>query len=151
MISMSKEIKNTIRFGWAGWSALGVWAVAAAGVVYWGLLLVAPKTWPVLGLSSPEVLKGQSTPAVTQALGGVSSAQQASVPVVAQYKLLGVIAAGSGQGSALISWDGQPPKAFRVGQVVHDGLKLVSLTPRQARLQSSGQALVLELPESRNP
>jgi general secretion pathway protein C len=64
---------------------------------------------------------------------------------------LGVIASGTGQGSALIALDGQPPKAFRVGQDVSDGLKLVFLTPRQARLQSSGQALVLDLPASATP
>jgi general secretion pathway protein C len=88
---------------------------------------------------------------VAKALGDAAAVPQAPAQNAAQYKLLGVIASGTGQGSALIAVDGQPPKAFRVGQDVNDGLKLVSLTPRQARLQSSGQALVLDLPSSGNP
>ena len=148
---MPKVFTPMNRFGWPGLLAALVWAAAAAGVMYWGLLLAAPKTLPVLGLSSPPVLQGQSTPAVVKALGGATAAAQAPTPISTQYKLLGVIASGTGQGSALIAVDGQPPKAFRVGQDVNDGLKLVSLTPRQAHLQSSGQALVLDLPVSYNP
>ena len=142
---------NTYRFSWPGLLAALVWAAAAAGVMYWGLLLAAPKTLPVLGLSSPPVLQGQSTPAVAKALGGATAAAQAPALISTQYKLLGVIASGTGQGSALIAVDDQPPKAFRVGQDVTEGLKLVSLTPRQARLQSSGQALVLDLPATGHP
>ena len=148
---MPKVINFTNQLGWSGLSALGVWAATAAGVVYWGFLLNAPPALPIMGLSSPPVLQGQSTPAVVKALGGATAAAQAPAPISTQYKLLGVIASGTGQGSALIAVDGQPPKAFRVGQDVNDGLKLVSLTPRQARLQSSGQALVLDLPATGHP
>jgi general secretion pathway protein C len=88
---------------------------------------------------------------VAKALGGVTLAAQAPALISTQYKLLGVIASGTGQGSALIAVDDQSPKAFRVGQDVTEGLKLVSLTPRQARLQSSGQALVLDLPATGHP
>jgi general secretion pathway protein C len=148
---MPKVFTPMNRFGWPGLLAAAVWAAAAAGVMYWGLLLTAPAALPVVGLASPPVLQGQSTPSVAKALGGATAAAQAPAPVRSQYKLLGVIASGTGQGSALIAVDGQPPKAFRVGQDVNDGLKLVSLTPRQARLQSTGQALVLDLPASGNP
>ena len=148
---MSKVINLTKQLRWSGLTAIGVWAVAAAGGVYWGFLLTAPTARPVMGLSSPAVSLGQSNPAVVKALGGGASALQMPAAPSAQYKLLGVIASGTGQGSALIAVDGQPPKAFRVGQDVNDGLKLVSLTPSQARLQSSGQALVLDLPASGHP
>ena len=89
---------------------------------------------------------------MARALGIAAAAPQAALSSSsAQYQLLGVIASSKGQGSALIAVDGQAPKAFRVGQDVSKGLKLVSLTPRQARLESSGQALVLDLPEYGNP
>ena len=148
---MPKVFSPLNRFGWPGLLAAAVWAAAAAGVMYWGLLLTAPAALPVVGLASPPDLQGQSTPAVAKALGGGASALQIPAAPSAQYKLLGVIASDTGQGSALIAVDGQPPKAFRVGQDVNDGLKLVSLTPSQARLQSSGQALVLDLPASGHP
>ena len=148
---MPKVINFTNQLGLSGLSAFGVWAATAAGVVYWGFLLTAPPALPIMGLSSTPVLQSQSTPAVAKALGGATAAPQAPALISTQYKLLGVIASGTGQGSALIAVDDQPPKAFRVGQDVTEGLKLVSLTPRQARLQSSGQALVLDLPATGHP
>jgi general secretion pathway protein C len=142
---MSKVSINVNRLAWPGLLAALVWAAAAAGVVYWVLLLTAPKALPVMGLSSLPGVQSQSTPAVAKALGDAGAAPQAPAPNSTQYKLLGVIASGTGQGSALIAVDGQPPKAFRVGQDVTEGLKLLSVTPKQARLQSVGQPLVLEL------
>jgi general secretion pathway protein C len=59
--------------------------------------------------------------------------------------LLGVIASASGQGSALIAIDGQPPRAFRMGQIVQDGWQLQSLTPKQARLSKGSSVNLLEL------
>lgn len=150
---MSKDSTSLNRFGWPGLLSALVWAAAAASVVYWVLLLMAPKSVPVVGLTSSPAVQSQSTPSVAKALGDAATVSQAPIQNSAQYKLLGVIASGTGQGSALIALDGQPPKAFRVGQDVNDGLKLVSLTPRQARLRSSDQALVLvlDLPASGTP
>jgi general secretion pathway protein C len=84
-------------------------------------------------------------------LGHATSLPQAPAPSSVQYQLVGVIASTTGQGSALIAVDGQPPRAFRVGQEVSEGVKLVSLAPKQARLQSNGQDMVLELPSSVTP
>lgn len=148
---MHKVFSPMNRFGLPGLLVALVWAAAAAGVMYWGLLLAAPKTLPVLGLSSPPVAQGQSTPAVAKALGGATAAAQAPAVISKQYKLMGVIASTTGQGSALIAVDGLPPKAFRVGQEVSEGVKLVSLKPKQARLKSNGQDSVLELPAQSDP
>ena len=149
---MPKVSFNTNRSGWPGWLAALMWAVAAAGAVYWGLLLAAPQAVPVMGLSSAQGVQSQPTPAVARALGVAAAAPQAAPSAnSARYQLLGVIASSKGQGSALIAVDGQAPKAYRVGQEVSEGLKLVSLTPRQARLESSGQALVLDLPANAVP
>ena len=66
-----------------------------------------------------------------------------------QFQLLGVIAGGSGAGSALISVGGQPPKAFKVGQTLTDGVVLQRLKARQAELGSAANGPVLwtlELP-----
>jgi general secretion pathway protein C len=72
-------------------------------------------------------------------------------PASSQFKLMGVIASPTGQGSALIATDGQAPKAYRAGQTVQDGWTLVSLTPRQARLKSANAQVTLDLPVSDKP
>ena len=89
---------------------------------------------------------------MARALGQIAAQEAPKAQTNSQFKLLGVIASSSGQGSALIATDdGQPPKAYRVGQAVQDGLTLVALTTRQARLQSSGAEVLLELPDPDKP
>ena len=89
---------------------------------------------------------------MAKALGQASSVAT-STPATnsTAFKLIGVIASGSGKGSALIAVDGQPAKAYRVGQTVQDDLTLVSLTGRQARLKSPTAELLLELPAQIQP
>jgi general secretion pathway protein C len=88
---------------------------------------------------------------MAKALGVQAALPQLPTQNSAQYKLMGVIASITGQGSALIAVDGLPPKAFRVGQDVNQGVQLVSLTPKQARLKINGQELVLDLPSTTAP
>ena len=89
---------------------------------------------------------------MAKALGQAASSAANDAPQTSStYKLMGVIASASGQGSALIATDGQPPKAYRVGQTVQDGWTLVSLTARQARLKSSSAEVLLELPPADKP
>ena len=145
------QINTTNRFGWPSALAALIWAAVAGGVVYWGLLLTAPAALPVVGLASAPMASFQSLPTVAKALGHATSVPQAPTPSSSQFKLLGVIASTKGLGSALIAVDGQPPKAYRVGQEVSEGVKLVSLAPKQARLKSNGQDLLLELPVPNNP
>lgn len=67
-----------------------------------------------------------------------------------RFQLWGLVASASGRGSALISVDGQPPQAFRVGQSVTEGLVLQSLGPKQAQLGSSAKGaafITLSLPD----
>jgi len=145
------QINTTNRFGWPSALAALTWAMAAGGLVYWGLLLTAPAALPVVGLASDPMAPSQSVPTVAKVLGHATSVPQAITPSSVQYQLVGVIASTTGQGSALIAVGGQPPKAYRVGQEVSEGVKLVSLAPKQARLKSNGQDLLLELPVQNNP
>ncbi len=130
---------------WPGAITAGLWAAAAASMFYWGVQLTVPQTRPVLTL--PEVAaesRGDSAAFMAHALGHATSVRVS--PVSNPFKLLGVLASASGQGSALISVDGLPPRPYRVGQTVHEGWTLLSLTSKQAKLQSSGTELVLDLP-----
>lgn len=144
-----------LRFSERALMALGttvVWSLAAASVAFWALHW--PKAEPTLPLSAAVAAVrpvdmyapmskalGQSTSATTGPASAASSA----------HKLLGVIVNAAGQGSALIASDGQPPKAYRVGQRIQDGLTLVSLTARQARLKSSSTEMLLDLPSLDKP
>lgn len=69
-------------------------------------------------------------------------------------QLLGVIAGQSGQGSALLSIDGQAPKPYRVGQTVSEGWVLQRLDTRRAQLGATmtGPTLRdLQLPAVQTP
>jgi general secretion pathway protein C len=145
------QINTTNRFGWPSALAALTWAMAAGGVMYWGLLLTAPAALPVVGLSSAPMASSQSMSTVAKVLGHAKSVPQATTPSSVQYQLVGVIASTKGQGSALIAVGVLPPKAFRVGQEVSEGVKMISLAPKQARLKSNGQDMVLELPISATP
>jgi general secretion pathway protein C len=128
-----------------------VWFLAAGGAVVWAL------KFPVLtaGMSVPVVQEpaAQSDAKfsidVARSLGHRTTSPNAALAADLRFQLLGVIAGGSGGGSALISVGGLPPKAFRVGQTVTDGVVLQRLQARRAELgaSSSGPAQwTLELP-----
>ena len=51
-----------------------------------------------------------------------------------RYALLGVAAAGTARGAALIAVDAAPPRPFRLGAEVTAGLVLQSVSPEQVRL-----------------
>jgi general secretion pathway protein C len=121
-----------------------VWLAAVGGLTYWALQwqrATAPVVTAVATNPQPTALTWTHA---AKALGH-------SDPVVErkqvdhQFKIWGVIAAASGQGSALISTDGQPPKAYKVGQTLEGGWQLQSLTPKQARLIKGPSFVTLEL------
>jgi general secretion pathway protein C len=97
------------------------------------------------------------SPHVAVALGApkLANTQNAnqSLAVEHQWALLGVVANASGQGSALLAIDGQPPKAFLPGQSIAPGWVLHSVGHRLARLAPSLQdtpTVTLELPKAGN-
>lgn len=132
---------------------LAIWAAAGASAVYWVLRVTAPAT----GASAPVVATPPTAPdtqAVARALGaqtgGSVAGSAVQVPASTRLALVGVLAGlNSGGGAALIAADGQPPQAFRVGAVVHEGLVLQNVHARTARLGKSvdGPAVItLEMP-----
>lgn len=110
-----------------------VWCAAALSAGYWVL------QWPAGPgrTGTPQTPMGEvaepSAAGLSRALGATPVAA-ASAPEAGRLQLLGVIAGSTGQGSALIATDGQPPKAYRVGQTVAEGLVLQSLSPQRAQL-----------------
>ena len=80
---------------------------------------------------------------MARALGVQAPAPEVSIAQSSRFQLWGVVAGASGQGSALIAVDGQPPRAFRVGQTVTEGVVLQGLGPKQAQLGATVQGAPL--------
>lgn len=128
----------------------GLWALAAASIVFWGLRLAAPSD----AIAPPAVAKAQPDPdpaAVAQMLGAVSAqpAAVATPEAASRFSLLGVVADADLQGAALIAVDGKPPRPFKVGATVAEGYVLQSVSTRAATLGASvngSPVLTLRLP-----
>jgi general secretion pathway protein C len=124
-----------------------VWLAAVGGLTYWAL------QWPRASAPLVTAVAVNAQPS-TANWSHAAKALGHSDPVVErqqvdhQFKIWGVIAAASGQGSALISTDGQPPKAYKVGQAIEGGWQLQSLTPKQARLAKGHVLVLLELSDT---
>lgn len=129
----------------ARWLSFVVWALVAGSLAYWGLALgargpQAPAQLRPADTSSPaqgdwaRLLAPAAEPAVEQTSGGAS-----------RYQLLGIVAPGAahdGEGLALVSIEGAPPRAVRIGQVLEGELRLLGVSRREARF---GQAGVVSL------
>ncbi len=133
----------------------GVWALAAASAVFWGLKLSSggpSGPAPASALREP----GPVDPAVVARLLGhtagaapATAAAPAAPPLSSRFNLLGVVADRSQQGAALIAVEGRAARPYRVGSLVGEGLVLQSVQPRRAVLAASmdGPPVVtLELP-----
>jgi len=128
-----------------------------------GLLLALSVGYWVLHWPSREV--GRELPApsasndavlakaddVARFLGAVAAPMGNAVAVDAasRIRLTGIIASPRGQGIALLSIDGKPPKPYRVGSTLEEGLVLQSVEARRVALSSDAKGPVrmrLELP-----
>jgi general secretion pathway protein C len=137
--------------------AFVVWALVAGSVMFWGLrLLVTSQAMPAHAVSV-----GDSTTAagdVTRLLGttpkevAVTAAAAPVSELSTRFKLTGVMSpkstSNTGQGVALISVDGKPPRAFGVGSRIDGDLRLQAVSLRTASIGSGpGKApVVLEMP-----
>lgn len=152
------QVRHTPSKSWApAVCALGLGALAAYGAVSWflqfqslsGPASLAPVAQTINGSTTLAVDTGR----VAQALGAPVASDVAGGNVANtahQWNLLGVVAGASGKGSALLSVDGQAPKAFLPGQSVAPGWVLHSVGHRSARLAPEGQdtaSVTLELPK----
>jgi general secretion pathway protein C len=130
-------------------------ALAAASAAYWGLKTLGPSAPAAATALSATWASPVSPKALALALGGGLAAQAETTPAAAsRYALVGVVAARSHGGAALISIDGQEAKPVRVGALVDGGLVLESVTGRRAVLSSGRDSgadkVTLELPPLNN-
>lgn len=142
----------------ATWTVRGatfaLWALAAASSAYWALKLGGP-TPPA---QAPVTARGFATVdagAIARLLGGTPAAANGGAPAAApslasRLQLLGVVAGErSGAGAALIAVDGKPPRPYRLGSAIEEGVVLQSVHGRTAVLgatRTGAPLLTLELP-----
>lgn len=131
------------RNPWSPRLAAGIlWAGAAALAVFWGLRLSS------LGgvATAPQAGASPLAQADPQGLARIFGARsdgtaEALAPAGDRWKLLGVLAGkASGGGAAVIALDGKPPRVYRVGATVADGLVLQAMqsdAPRAVTLGAS--------------
>ena len=140
----------------SNWTVRGVtfvvWVAAAASAAYWVMKFAGSDP------SVPRVAAASRQPApadpmvVARLLGHTTTAAPTAVAqpsTSSRLSLIGVVADRSQRGAALIAVDGKPPRPYRVGTPVEEGLVLQSVEPRKATLGASvdGPASVtLELP-----
>jgi general secretion pathway protein C len=121
-----------------------------ASAVVWFLQWPAPA-----GAGVPALAQSPAPTPDAVALAGLLGSGLAPAPSAAplesasRFSLIGVVARSSGQGSALISVDGLPPKSYRVGGTVAEGVVLHSVAPRKAMLANRVNGTItqtLEMP-----
>ena len=121
-------------------AAVVLWLAAGLGAGYWALLAWgrSPVT-PVQAVAEAPVVS--DTASVARALGAVPQAPTADAAAPAappsSYALLGVIDQSGPGGAALIAFNGQAPKPYRVGAEIEGGLFLLSVDRIGARLGAS--------------
>jgi general secretion pathway protein C len=138
------------------WWPRGVTFVVSALVALSATFWVLKSNGPSSSASALAAMAGGNNPPmidtqiVAMALGGgKQAATPEAAPISSRYALTGVVADLSKAGAALISVDGKPPKAFRVGSTVDGNLLLQSVSGRRAVLAADAQgngAVTLELP-----
>lgn len=133
----------------ARWTAWIVWAALAASLVFWGLRL-SGRSAPVPA-HAETVVMGQAVQGdVLRLFAATRAASQplgAAPEAAGRYKVLGVAApsARSSMGWALLSIDGQPPRAVAVGGHVDGEWILQSVTQSRVEIGPKGAAAAVAL------
>jgi general secretion pathway protein C len=143
-------------------SAFVIWALVAAGAVFWGYRFWAPPT--AMPPNAQFVTDGPALRGDLSRLLGAAPVAAAESPEAApaessRFRLVGVLApraAGGeakvpgpdGSGVALIAIDNKPPRAYVVGSPVEGELLLLAVSHRSASIGAAQgpTSFVLELP-----
>lgn len=108
---------------------------------YWGIRIFTPAPIAAPPPLPPPPLRDPDPMAAARMFGKVDVVQSVATNVQA----LGIFAAGK-DSSAVLVVDGKPARVFLVGQEVAPGMKLVSVTPEIAILESSGGRQEVRMP-----
>lgn len=111
------------------------WLALAVGVGAWGAIVFAPAPPP----APPAAIGDDGLPTDT---GPVARWFGAGNGGKVQVTVAGLIAAGP-RGSAVLSVDGKPPRAYRVGSALADGVTLAEIRGTGVVLNQEGSRVEL--------
>ncbi|QEI08494.1 general secretion pathway protein GspC [Pigmentiphaga aceris] len=120
-------------------------AALAGGVGLWTALLFAPLPGPIPPATSRAVQTRLDT-APLAAWFGTPPTGRAPLRVAVS----GIIATGS-RGVAVLSFDGGPAQAWRVGQTIKDGLSVRTVAAEEVVLDYQGDTVRVALPRPSPP
>jgi general secretion pathway protein C len=134
-------------------ATFGVAALATGSAAWWALTLSNAAPWqPSVSLAPAPQLH---VSVLAQSLGaGVAPANTTPAAAPLAIQLLGVVASVGGKGHALLVVGSAPPKTYKVGSKLGEGLVLQSVSARSAQV---GEAMkgparqILELPPLSKP
>lgn len=138
---------------WAPHLAATVLFAALCGIAtYWGLQLFAPRMAIAPAGSLVDWQKAPDLAAASRLFGLPPSAVQArqAAAVASNIKVIGV-AASSQRGSAILSIDGKPPKAFMAGDKIDDHAMLVEVRSDVVIIEQAGGRVELPTPDRPDP
>jgi len=124
---------SVFQIWWMRAATLLVTAMASGSAAWWALTLSNTAPWQpsVSALPAPQM----DVAVLAQALGaGAAPVSAALAPAPLAIQLLGVVAGSGGKGHALLLVRDAPPRTYKVGSKLGDGLVLQSVGPRSAQL-----------------
>ncbi|WP_397473373.1 type II secretion system protein N [Pusillimonas sp.] len=114
----------------------------AAGIGLWSALLLAPRPAPAPPALASGPAPGQDLTPVSNWFGGGSARLRVAV--------VGLIASGQ-QGAALLSINGGPAQAYRVGQTLAQGVTLSAVLPNGVSIDQDGIVEDITMPSQPMP
>lgn len=128
-------------------ASLAMFALLCATIAYWALQLLAPAV-PIAPAGSLAGAGDAADPVSAGRLFGLPSGSgSAQAPVApSNIQVLGV-AASELRGSAVLSVDGKPARAFMVGDAVSAAAKLVEVRPGAVVIERNGARVELPAPQ----
>lgn len=128
-----------------------MWGALALSAGYWGLRWwgeTPSRPLPAPPAAALNIDSGRVAAALGARSAAVAPVNNAPVAGLgSRLQLLGVVADRKGSGAALISVDGQPAAPYRVGAVLMDGVRLLSMGPRHVEVGGDAGQIRLALPE----
>jgi general secretion pathway protein C len=124
---------SVFQIWWMRAATFLVAAMASGSAAWWGLTMSNAAPWQpsVSALPAPQ----WDVSVLAQALGaGAAPISVAPAPAPLAIQLLGVVAGSGGKGHALLLVGDAPPRTYKVGSKLGDGLVLQSVGPRSAQL-----------------
>jgi general secretion pathway protein C len=134
--------------GWPAWlGTLAAFAVLCAVVAWWAVQLLAPRAPVAPAAAAGETQALPELRLAAQLFGAAPGAQGAATATATagNVTVVGVLAAGM-RGSAILSVDGQPPRAYAVGERIGPSQTLFEVRGDQVVIEQGGRRLALAAP-----